>query len=277
MTGESRSLLPFRVVIEPTRDEVPLNPDVALESTAGDAWSLDDLEAAYQQALDSLESLDEVVADAVAVDANGSPEPAPEVQPLPPGTPEAIEPVPFFPNQPTARSAPTVNQRQVIEALLFVGGSPLSTRKLADLLGGSATPEDVLSLIDELNARYATDERPYRIQIAEGGCRMQLNPEFEKVRHRVYGVGPREVKLSQDVLEILAYIAYSQPASDERLAGLGRESTPTAVRQLLRRELIEIRRDQAGVIHYATTPRFLELFGLGGIDDLPLPSDLAFK
>lgn len=87
----------------------------------------------------------------------------------------------------------------------------------------------------------------------------------------------REVKLSQEVLEVLALIAYSQPVSDDRIAELGRESTPSTLRQLLRRELVEIRRDSSGVIQYATTPRFLELFGLGAIDDLPLPSDLAFK
>jgi len=174
--------------------------------------------------------------------------------------------------------APTVTSRQVLEALLFVGGKTLSSRQLADVLSGSTSSEDVLRLIDELNEIYDSENRPYRIELEEGGYRMQLRSEFEKVRHRVYGVGPREVKLGQEVLEILAFIAYSQPVAQDELDGLGREGTSSIIRQLLRRELIQLKRggDQTEVC-YETTPRFLEVFGLRSMHDLPLPGDFAFK
>ena len=153
----------------------------------------------------------------------------------------------------------------------------LPSRKLADVLSGSTSSEDVQRWIDELNALYDSECRPYRIELVEGGYRMQLRSEFEKVRHRVFGFGPREVKLSQEVLEILAFIAYSQPVSEAELEGLGRVTTLSVVRQLLRRELIQLKRgDQTGVL-YETAPRFLELFGLRSMHDLPLPGDFAFK
>lgn len=279
MAEENPAHLPFRVVIASDQQggaEPQSDAFIEGDAPSEEAWSLDDLEAAYQQALESLDSLEDVVAEAVGVESPvvGEVEQslAPPTVPLDP-----VAPQPFFVSQPAESLAPSVNQRQVVEALLFVGGAVLPTRKLADLLSGSATPETVLEIIEALNQCYADENRPYRIQIAEGGCRMQLLSEFEKVRHRVYGIGPRDVKLSQEVLEILAFIAYSQPVGEERLSGLQRETALVSVRQLLRRDLVQMERDAAGVVQYKTTPRFLELFGLGAIDDLPLPSDLAFK
>ena len=278
MSDDLPSSLPFRVVVasssvtEAEGEEL----DASVPVQEGDAWSLDDIEAAYQQALESLDTLESTVAEAV-----GEPELEgdPDALPLAP-LPEGIAPPPkqsFFSSTPLDAPAPTVTSRQVLEALLFVGGMTLPSRKLADVLAGSTSSEDVLRMIDELNAHYDAECRPYRIELTEGGYRMQLRSEFEKVRHRVYGFGPREVKLSQEVLELLAFIAYSQPVSEADLEGLGREGTPSVIRQLLRRELIQLKRGDHTDIQYETAPRFLELFGLRSMHDLPLPRDFAFK
>lgn len=278
MTDELPSSLPFRVVVEPS--SVPAVEGEELEALApadeGDAWSLDDIEAAYQQALESLDTLEATVAEAVGEPEN---ELDPDAQPLA-SSPEGSPPAPqqsFFSSTPLEAPPPTVTSRQVLEALLFVGGMTLPSRKLADVLSGSTSSEDVLRMIDELNELYDAECRPYRIELTEGGHRMQLRSEFEKVRHRVYGFGPREVKLGQDVLELLAFIAYSQPVSTADLDGLGREGTPAVIRQLLRRELIQLKRGDHTDIQYETAPRFLELFGLRSMHDLPLPGDFAFK
>ena len=273
--------LPFRVVVHSSS---AASADEGTESQLltegnGDDWSLDDLEAAYQQALESLDTLDATVADAL-----GEPELSGDEQALAPdpsSEPLATHPSPgepaksFFSSTPLDAPALAVTSRQVLEALLFVGGMRLPSRKLADVLSGSTSSEDVLRWIDELNAIYDSECRPYRIELGEGGYQMQLRSEFEKVRHRVYGFGPREVKLSQEVLEILAFIAYSQPVAQEELDGLGREGTSAVVRQLLRRELIQLKRGDE--VCYETAPRFLEVFGLRSMLDLPLPGDFAFK
>jgi segregation and condensation protein B len=59
----------------------------------------------------------------------------------------------------------------------------------------------------------------------------------------------------------------------------GKAHAPAVLRQLLRRELISLQRGEGGKddVTYHTTPRFLQLFGLGSLDDLPLPEDLMFK
>lgn len=175
---------------------------------------------------------------------------------------------------PSDRS-PLISAPQVLEALLFVGGGPLPGRRLGELLGGETTPMQVEELVDALNQRYCEQGRPYEVRLVEGGYEMVLRPEFEPVRSRVYGQGPKEVKLSQDVLEVLAFVAYRQPVTQEQVVETGKKNAAAHLRQLLRRQLIELRRGEQETYH--TTPRFLQIFGLADIDDLPLAVDFDFK
>lgn len=172
-----------------------------------------------------------------------------------------------------------VTAEQVIEAALFVGGQPLTSRKLCQMLRGDYDLDAIEQAIDDLNLRYAEQSRPYEIRLGEGGYRMTLRDEYERLRHRVYGIGPREVKLSQDVLEVLALVAYRQPITQAQIEELGKAGPGPALRQLLRRELISLNRDAEDRkrVTYCTTRRFLTLFGLGSLDDLPQASELAFK
>jgi segregation and condensation protein B len=96
---------------------------------------------------------------------------------------------------------------------LFVGGQALTGKRLADLLGHGFVVEQVEEMIAALNEQYTRENRPYEIRLSEGGYRMVLRAEFERVRHRVHGLGPKDVKLSQDALEVLALVAYQQPVT----------------------------------------------------------------
>jgi segregation and condensation protein B len=172
-----------------------------------------------------------------------------------------------------------VTPAQVIEAALFVGGQPLTAGKLYALLRGAITVEQVPELIDELNILYAAQERPYEVRLGDGGYRLELRPEYDRLRARVFGQGPREVRLSQDLLEVLALVAYRQPITQAEIEALGKASPGNQVRQLLRRELIQLERDpeQPKEVRYRTTERFLSVFGLANLADLPQPDDLAAR
>lgn len=175
-------------------------------------------------------------------------------------------------------AASHIKPARIIEACLFVGGQPLSAKKLANLLEGNNDPADIEVLIDELNFEYAAQGRPYEIRLGDGGYRLTLRTEFDAVRSRVYGVGPRDIKLSQDVLEVLALVAYQQPIAHAAIEACKPNSANT-LRQLLRRELISLTRiDQSrNGVEYRTTPRFLQLFGLGQLSELPRPEDLSIR
>ena len=175
--------------------------------------------------------------------------------------------------------ASRVTPRQIIEAALFVGGTTLTTRKLCSLLRDDFDPEFVDGVIDELNRQYATENCPYEIQFGRGGFRMALRTEFEPVRNRVYGYGPREIKLSQEALEILSLVAYKQPITQSDIEQLHEPNAKGMLRQLLRRELLTIERTDSTNrdVTYRTSPRFLQVFGLSDLEELPQAEDLEFK
>lgn len=172
-----------------------------------------------------------------------------------------------------------VSPVQVIEAALFVGGAPLTAKKISNMVRGSFDTAFVEQTLDELNAAYLAQGRPYEIRLGEGGYRLELRAEYDRLRHRVYGSGPREVRLAQDVLEVLALVAYLQPISQKDVESHGKANAGNLLRQLLRRDLISFERGPGGRkdLQYQTTPRFLSVFGLASLEDLPQAEDLAKK
>lgn len=275
---------------EPDADDGPTSDEPEDETVAygeSDDWGGNDLEAAYRKALeandnvewefDQLSSSDEASAEENDSDEAASTgdsatdqsvtENGPDAAPAskPEGSPDPI------PQRVTAR--------QVIEAAIFVGGDPLTSKKLCYMLKGDYDLDAVERAIEDLNLQYVDEARPYEIRLGEGGYRMVLREEFERIRNRVFGIGPREVKLSQDVLEVLALVAYRQPITPEEIEELGKAKPGPLLRQLLRRELISLERDTENRkrVTYSTSKRFLSLFGLGSLDELPQADELAFK
>jgi segregation and condensation protein B len=178
-------------------------------------------------------------------------------------------------NSPSANVTP----RQILEALLFVGGEPFTTRKLSNVLRGEFSAEYIETQIDELNSLYFRQGRPYEIRLGEGGYRMTLREEFERIRRKTYGLGPKEVKLTQEAIEVLALVAYHQPVTAAAVEEMGKPGCGSVLRQLLRRELISVERtpERPREVAYRTTVRFLSLFGIRSLNDLPRLEQVAYK
>ncbi len=169
----------------------------------------------------------------------------------------------------------------IIEAALFVGhpdNQSISETRLASLMR-DVSPEEVVDLVDELNQSYRQQRQALRVIRDEQGYRMTIAPEVEAVRRSFLGK-VREARLNQAAVEVLALVAYqpgisSQKVQDQR----GRESA-SLLNQLVRRQLLEIRRERTDdspkvVAKYYPTERFLYLFGLESLADLPHVEDLA--
>jgi len=233
----------------------------------------EDIEAAYERALMAMEAVEDAVQDLTASTTADAPDAEPSQDGGHELTGSADVPPPAVEDAPSALLHP----REVIEAALFVGGKSLTNKRLGQMLGDNQTPEQIDEYVEELNRLYEEEDRPYQIDFGEGGYRLVLKAEYEPVRDAVYGAGPKEVKLSQDALEVLAFIAYRQPTAKEELIAAGKEKAGGLLRQLLRRELISIERNEQADVTYRTTARFLDLFGLRTLDDLPFPEDLELK
>jgi segregation and condensation protein B len=156
-----------------------------------------------------------------------------------------------------------------------VGGAPLTAERAADAIRGLATDE-FQAVIAGLNQEYRRQGRPYSIQPKDHGFVLTIRPRFRSVLEKLYG-GPREARLSPQVVDVLALVAYRQPATKQEIDTIrGAESGPL-LRQLVRRGLIAVahRGDaQQKQVAYGTTPRFLQVFGLKSLDELPQTQDL---
>lgn len=170
--------------------------------------------------------------------------------------------------------APPSPQR-ILEALLFVGGEPLTAKRACEIIRG-LNPEQFTQALDRLNHDYRRQGRPYAIQPQGQGYVLALRPRYRSVAEKLLG-GVREARLSTAAIDVLALVAYRQPATKAEVDALRGIESGALLRQLVRRGLIQVvyRGDAAHKeVSYGTTPRFLELFGLQTLDDLPRTQDL---
>lgn len=159
---------------------------------------------------------------------------------------------------------------RVVEALLFAADAPLSASKLSELVG-AGTQTEVRLAVASLNDQYRELGMSFRIEeIAKGYQMMTLaeyRPWLAKLNRQ-----RSETRLSDAALETLAIVAYKQPiirADIESIRGVACGDSLNKLRDL---GLVRIigRADVVGrPMLYGTTRKFLDLFGLADLDDLP--------
>ena len=175
------------------------------------------------------------------------------------------------PDEPVTPPSPL----RIVEALLFVGGPPLTAARAMKIVRG-LSDEQFQAILDELNRDYRRQNRPYAILHQGNGHVLALRPKYLPLHEKLFG-GVREARLSNSAVDVLALVAYRQPTAKPEIDSLrGAESGPI-LKQLVRRGLIQIvdRGDthQKDVM-YGTTPRFLEMFSLQSLEDLPKTQEL---
>ncbi|CAN5434086.1 hypothetical protein BH11PLA2_BH11PLA2_36820 [soil metagenome] len=179
-------------------------------------------------------------------------------------------PVPQTPRatRPMVSNTP-LDPLQILEAALFVGGPPLTAEKFAAVL--RVPPEVFHATVDALSRKYKSQRRPYAVVSKDGGFILAVKPQYRSLREKLFG-GPREARLSQPALDVLSLVAYQQPVIKTEIDALRGVDSGSVLRQLVRLGLIAVsRRGEADSteVGYGTTSRFLELFHLQSLDDLP--------
>ncbi len=170
-----------------------------------------------------------------------------------------------------------VSPLTILEAMLFVGhpdNEPLTNQKVAALMRG-VRPDEVDQLVQELNAKYDQEGCVYHIKSFDTGYRMVLRDEWLPIQENFYGK-IREAKLSQTAVDVLAIVAYHQPIERTEVEAL-RQGEPSGriLAQLVRRQLlcVEMTEEKPRRKLHRTTDRFLELFGIDSLDELPQSQD----
>jgi segregation and condensation protein B len=159
---------------------------------------------------------------------------------------------------------------RTIEALLLLSTDPLALAELAD--AAECSEEDVRAALELLATRYAPGLSGIRLRELAGGFTFASDPSAEPAARRLFS-RVRLQTLSPAQAETLAIIGYLQPVSRPEIARIRGVSADSATATLLDRDLIEeAGQSQFGAVLYRTTTRFLKLFGLQSLSELPDPA-----
>ena len=163
--------------------------------------------------------------------------------------------------------------RRQAEAVLFSVGSPMERRHLAEALDVTGdTLDGVLEALDDSLEEHGLMLQRHRDMVqlvtrpeAAGAVRRVLNPE-------VTG------RLSPAAYETLAVIAYRQPVTKAAIDDVRGVDSERVLEGLLSRGLVEERGrlETPGTPRtFGTTMRFLQILGVGSLEDLPGLADQA--
>jgi segregation and condensation protein B len=158
-----------------------------------------------------------------------------------------------------------------VEAVIFAARSPVPREALAMLVGSTCNLDDLISDIrDELRAR------PYDLVHVAGGYQLRTRPRFAPAIRAATGDDLRHAgapELTPTEILVVTAIAYLQPATRAELSRLaGKEISRDVIGALKRHGLIDgaLRAPEPGApFAYVTTGKFLEVFGLASLRDLP--------
>jgi len=163
----------------------------------------------------------------------------------------------------------------IIEGALFIGhpdGRAIRESELAALMR-DVTVQDVAEEIERLNESYKLNRQAFQIIRDDIGVRLGVASDLETVRRAFYGK-VREATLTQGAVEVLSLVAYQPGITGEKIQDQRGKDSESLLSQLVRRRLLEQRREVAqdakkAVATYFPTERFLNLFGLESLEDLP--------
>jgi len=157
-----------------------------------------------------------------------------------------------------------------LEAVLWMAEGPIASKKLADVLG-FADGRDARHHIERLQHLYEAGGTPYQIAEIAGGYQLLTRPTYQPWLLRLGRTG-HEARLTPTAMEVLAVIAYEQPVTRADVEAIRGVSCVEMIRLLLEKGLVRTsgRHDSLGrPTLYATTKKFLQMFGLNNLDDLP--------
>lgn len=172
----------------------------------------------------------------------------------------------------------SITPLSILEAVLFVGcpnGNPVTAAEIASLMRG-VTESEVEQLATDLNQHYIASDRAIRVSQNGGGYRLEVAEELSAIKEQFYGP-VRDIRLNQAAIDCLSLVAYQPGITREQLDEQRGQPSGNVLNQLVRRELLEIRREAGEnktCVCYYPTARLLRLAGLESLDDLPQAEEL---
>ncbi len=160
-------------------------------------------------------------------------------------------------------------QQSIIESILFAAGRQVGIK---ELMSATELGEDeIIGIIELMKNEYSNENRGIEIINVNDAyqlCAKKENYEF------LYPIFDKRSKpnLSPAALEVISIIAYNPKITRAELEAIRGVSCDGSIYKLLEYELIQEagRLDAPGrPTMYETSPKFLKMFGLSSLDELP--------
>jgi len=154
-----------------------------------------------------------------------------------------------------------------VEAILFVSDTPLEAGDIRNWIG-EVSLSDIRMAIRALAFEY--EDRAF--EIFENGNKYQIRTRIEHIGLIKKQYAGKARSLSKNALETLAIIAYRQPITRAQINALRQVDSSSIVQTLKEKELIYAsgtRKEVGNPLEYKTSQKFLEVFGLSSLSELP--------
>lgn len=164
---------------------------------------------------------------------------------------------------------PIKNLEACVEAILFAAGYPVPYQKLAEVTGLDV--RSVKTLVRHMAKAYTEDRHGILLLTFPEACQLCTKEQYGTYIREALGIR-RGGNLSASSMEVLAIVAYNQPVTRAFVDAVRGVDSSYAVNSLIDKELIvsNKRLDAPGrPMLYETTEKFLRVFGLASLDDLP--------
>lgn len=160
--------------------------------------------------------------------------------------------------------------KAIVEGLLFLSGEDgLTLEEIATITEKNV--DEIKLIIKELYNDYSDVNRGIQIEFLGNHFKLTTKKEHKEYYKKLIIEDENSI-LSQSALETLAIIAYNAPITRIEIDNIRGVNSSYVIRRLLLKGLIEEvgRSDAPGRPRiYNVTPRFLDYFGLGSLDELP--------
>jgi segregation and condensation protein B len=167
-----------------------------------------------------------------------------------------------------------LTMESVVEAVLFASDESLTAARLGDIVGTSV--KQVRQHVQNLNDKYQANNNAFRVEQIAGGYQMLTLSDYNAWLKKLLRARS-DSKLSPAALETLAIIAYKQPVIRADVEAIRGVQVGEVIRNLMYKGLVKIigRAEVLGrPMLYGTTRKFLEVFGLNSLKDLPKIEEL---
>lgn len=164
----------------------------------------------------------------------------------------------------------------IVESVLFASDRPVSLASLKLLFKGTNIRGDkIRRALDQLAVEYAGGRRGVTLEEVPGGY--QLRTKIDNMEFLKRTLKTRQFKLSGPALEVLSIVAYKQPTVKSEVDEIRGVESGHLLRALMEKNLVcfEGKSELPGrPMQYGTTKKFLEIFGLRSLKELPTLSQI---